>query len=589
MFDSEAEIEDVVTDKESELSLLYVRMEKHFDIWRLKPYAAEAGYESYTSTAPRNFFDKVIDALNRASLTIQIELPENATEGETKAASIGELFLFGALNDIDRRQALKGEPPLREALGFIEGLRGWLAMRALVARGKDGEPVFDVIPWDPLHMTWEKGKDGLLWACQKRKATKAQIKAEYGIDIGQKDAEVLDFWDTERNSIIIDKQFVKRKGMALQHRHKIGRVPVFIQPVGSMPSILMQDFTPTLEYQGDSVYATSQDVVEADNKYISWTMDRYRYSRAASIYHKSRDGAKELPRDPYLHHTVMEMDTDGEEVGFLDLPPFPSELAPIMGRINADWQQSTLPYPLAYGGTQQAMSGAALSVLSDATRSVYSPRSSVMAQAYEWLSEELLSQYTIKGVKPKELRGHHPKDGKFFSVKVKPTEVDPGWQIKVTVEPRMPRDQQGEIMTALAATQKRGPDDLPLMSKGTAREEILHIRDPQAEESKVLKEEGEALPPIRIAQTAKALKEAGREDLAEMVLQALSPQMVPQGVQGVQGAPGAPAPAGGQPAQGGEPTLRDAIGYLEQSGQGQLAQALLAALGIMPQGQGAMR
>ena len=82
----------LVSDKETELSELRTQMNEDFELYTLEKYEAESGYESYTSSQPRNFFDKVTDALNRAELSIQIKLPDDAKEKERRAASTGELY-----------------------------------------------------------------------------------------------------------------------------------------------------------------------------------------------------------------------------------------------------------------------------------------------------------------------------------------------------------------------------------------------------------------------------------------------------------------------------------------------------------------
>lgn len=76
---------------------------------------------------------------------------------------------------------------------------------------------------------------------------------------------------------------------------------------------------------------------------------------------------------------------------------------------------------------------------------------------------------------------------------------------------------------ALAATQRRGPGDSPLLSKQTAREDIMQVRDPDAEEDKVYEEMGEGLEPIMVTKIAAALKARGKEDLAQDVLMLLKP------------------------------------------------------------------
>jgi len=590
MFDTVSEITTAVEEKEGEISALREQMESDFDLFALTEYQptdkagkARKGYQAYTSSAPRNIFDKVTDAINRAVVTIQIKLPEDAKKAEREAASVGELYLFGALGAIDRRLAKRGEPPLREGLAFIMDLRGWFSLRVLVyvPRGET-ETVFDVVPWDPLHTTWEQGSRGLLWANNKRKASKAQILSEYGFTINGKDAEILDFWDEERNSIIIDGTFAKEPT-----KHKIGHVPVLVGSIGSMPTIQTKSFGTTIQYQGDSVWSAARGLYEPMNKYISTLMDVQQRGVTGSLYLKSKDGTKTIEGDPYADFRVTPLGLE-DEIGYLPLPPAPPETAAILGLIEKDVQQSTLPYPLAYGGTEAAQSGIALSIQMDNTRSVYSPRTSGLARVYTWLCEELLGQFATKGMKPAELRGYRP-NGSFFQTKIKPTEINKQWVIAVTVEPRLPRDAQAEIMQAQAITQKRGPYDIPLASLQYAREEILHMRDPDAEEDRALVEMGKGILPIIATRIAAATKKAGDAEGADLITawfasqgqgKSLQGPSAPQGPSGLPGQPvgmqGGGAPSGAPPIP---PDLAKAIlQVLMDSGKQDVAQALVAVL-----------
>ena len=563
MYDTIDEITQAIKTSEGILTDLRSRMEDDYDLWSLVPYEAEdangkvrKGYQSYTSSAPRNFFDKVLDGLSKAQLTIRIQLPEKATEAEKRAANIGELYLFGALNAIDRQLSKRGEPPLRESLSFFICLRGWYAMRALVYMPKGGkETTFDVQAWDPIQVTWELGRNGLLWAARKHTATQGQILAEYGLTITGKDAEVTDFWDEERNSVLIESTFAKPPTA-----HKIGHVPVLIGAVGSMPTLQSSTGTSVLEERGDSVYAAARALYKPFNKYISTLMDMHQRGVTGSIVHMTKDGKKTFDGDPYLNWQEIVI-TEGESISALELPPSPPETAAILATISQDLQQSTLPFPLAYGGTEQAMSGRALSVLTEATRSVYFPRAEALTRSYTWLSEELLVQFSQKGIRKAELRGYKGKENKeFFQVEVKPSEIKTSWYVVAEVEPKLPRDEQGEIMMALAASQVREPGGLPLLSDQTIYEDILKLKDPLAEDTKRKAQLGERLPPVFAAEVAKALKAQGKDDLAAevMVLLGAKPQ----------GGPSLP------------PQLVEAIiRALVESGQPQLARALLDALG----------
>ena len=69
----------MISEKEAEFTELRSRWDDDFDLLTLLPYVptdnagnARKGYETYTSSAPRNIFDKVLDCLNQAALSIQI-------------------------------------------------------------------------------------------------------------------------------------------------------------------------------------------------------------------------------------------------------------------------------------------------------------------------------------------------------------------------------------------------------------------------------------------------------------------------------------------------------------------------------------
>jgi hypothetical protein len=432
-------------------------------------------------------------------------------------------------------------------------------------------------------MTWEQGNRGLRWAAYKRRATQSQISDEYGLQIGAGDADVIDYWDTDINAVIVNSEWAKEP-----QEHGLGHVPVHLGAVGSMPALIPKLTTPTpsgsygtptdttIEFRGDSVWSASRDLVDPRNRYISWVMDKAKKSVAGSLIHESDDGLKEIEGNPYDTYQEIKLAED-EKLYPLELPRSSPEIAGTLGIIQDDWQQSTLPYPLAYGGTTEAMSGRALSVLADATRSVYSPRTGAMARIYTWLCEELLSQFaTRENLRPVDLKGYDGKDT-YFEVRVTPDEVDPGWFVSVQVEPRIPRDEEAEIAMALAATQRRGPDDIPLVSKATAREDILKLRDPDAEEDKALAEMGKGLPPIMGTMIASALRRRGRDDLANEVMSLFQ--------QGPPGAPG-PQPPGAPPGQPpGQPPiplelLERIVGVLLEVGMEDLAMALVESLGI---------
>jgi len=530
LFTDPAEIMSMIADKKVELGDLHQRMEDEYGYFELAEYQAKRGYESFTSTAPKNYFDKILDGVNRAAMTIQVKVDESSKEDERDAANEAELFLLGALEDIDRRNRKRRQKALRRATAFMSCLRGWVAMRAIVyvPEGEE-ETVFDVVAWDPIHTFWEDGEDGLVWAAHQRKSSKAQIRKKYGYEIEGKDATITDWWDGVNNLILVDDVFVKEPDEDAEHG--LDHTPVFIGNVGDMPDIQTKEFSGsgstnnTLKQQGESVFTTPAGLIEPRNKYISHLMDVAERSRSGSIIHYSKDGKKSIEGNPYRSYTEIKLSIDQKEkIEPLILPPAPPEIGAVFGSIEHDWQQSTLPYPLAYGGTSAAESGRALAIRIEATRSAYSPRTHLLREVYQWLCEEILGQFANPNREAKEvtLDGKNPKmdaDQAYFRVTKKPQDIKPDWSIDVIVEPRLPRDEETEINMAIAATRGGPNGEQPLMAMRTARTDILKLRNPDNEEQKVLLEMGQTMRPIMVRRIAKAMEDAGDTEGAQLIME----------------------------------------------------------------------
>ena len=599
MFDTVDEIKTLIKEKEAEKEELDRRFEKDWDLLTLKPYVSDQGQasESYTSSAPKNHMDGVMDGVNRAQLGMQIQLADDASDKEKDSAQDGELYLLGALNAIDRRLIRMGEQPLREGLAHHICARGWygLMARVYVPKGKT-DTLFDVMPWDPLHMVWEQGSDGLLWAAYTMWRRKSHIKSEYGIDIrGTKGALVTDFFDVERNSVIIEDSFGKEPT-----EHKIERVPVLIGAVGSMPTVQRKWETvdggevamiesSTLVHRGDSIWSSSRGLYGPQNRYTSYVLTRAKKSVAGSIVVESEDGAREIKGNPFDDYQAIPA-KKGERVYALEMPALPPETAATLAIIGRDIDQSTLPRDLP----DRAESGRALTIRLEVTRAFYERRTEALAQCYTWLGEELLAQFATKGIKPVELHGHRPGDNSFFQVKTKPSDIKKSWVVKATIEPRLPRDEEAEMNLYLAATSSRDGEE-PAVSRAYGRENILKLNDPQAEHDKVLAEIGENSGPIKVMNTVRALRERERHDLADDYLAwAISEGIISPPNGG--GAPNAPLPGnvvngagpGGPPAPAPVPPIPEEMfvaisNALEAAGEPQLVQQLGEALVAMLQ------
>ena len=551
---SAGDIRKMVEDKLNSTAFLEMatQQEDDFNLLTLEEYQAKSGYQSYTSPAPRNDFLKVFHGINKAELTWQILTPDDAPQADREAASRGEALLTGILDRGDRALRKIGEPPLRSALSWYACARGVAGLKCLIYSNESHETEISIRAIDPMHMAWESGVDGLVWAAYKYSVSKGEAKARWGVDLGGETATVIDFFDANINAVVLSAGTVEQsKGdefIKPPESHDIGHVPVWIGFASGMPTVFTSTDEPTLKHRASSVYSSSRNVYEPRNKQVSFIMDTAEKSVAGTLVYESETGQKQIQGDPFGAWQVVLL-AKGEKLAPLQPPEVPAASGVLLGVLNQDKQESTVPFPIGYGLDPQAHSGAALAMMNDNMRSVYGPFTSLLEDAYHWLAEEILGQFKAKGQKI-FLQGFDAA-GKFFEMDATPEDVQDNWYLSIKCEPKLPRDEAADIQMAMAASTP-GPDGDPLVSKLTAREKIVRLQNPDAEakriEAEVIARLIMRMPNIQIRRVANELLAKGDKEGAMELLASIPSPTAQDGGRGPiagQGAAPAPAPAPG--------------------------------------------
>ena len=174
------------------------RMDKDYSIYRLDPYDAGDGYQSYTSNEPSTYADKIISFVVQSEMVARI--PNTAEkEEQRKANNMKERFFLGALRSADERLKKASMPSIKNQLAWYICMRGWYAGRALLMKDGDESTYVDITPWDPMHTYWSLGSDGLEWACYKVKKSKDLVESQYNIKLSKSedydDEDWIDVYD----------------------------------------------------------------------------------------------------------------------------------------------------------------------------------------------------------------------------------------------------------------------------------------------------------------------------------------------------------------------------------------------------------
>ena len=496
------------------------RMEDDHAIYRLAPYDAGEGYQSFTSNEPQTYADKVMGWIAGAEMTVRI--PHNGNDRDTREKNdLKERFLVGVLRAADERLCTMMLPPLKDQLAWYMTIRGWYAGRALLAKRKDGTTYVDITPWDALHTYWGVGSDGLDWACYRVPKTKQQIEAQYGIKLDgimnrdENGLMVYDFYDKEMNTIIVHNGNTNnpvQHTIKKQTAHGAKQVPVFLGPVGPNPYIVPLNQTnleDTIADVGESLYRSNRDTYLNHNLVMSTMLEMVARSKRQGLKVKSRDGTKTLDEDPYLEGSEISL-AQGEDVEPLGLMEIARETGAFMGLVSGELQRGSLPHTV-YGDVPFQLSGFAINTLRQGVDTVLGKYLRAAEKAFQMIFNIVSDQYASGSFQAIEVSGMD-KNRNYFSEEITPETLDKTGMAEVMLTAQLPQDDMAKYSMAQIAREGA----TPLLSDRAIRDRILAIQDADQMDFAIKEQMAERmLPEAALWSLIQAAQEQGREDLVQ--------------------------------------------------------------------------
>ena len=503
------EIINMVDDHHDATYPMRDRMDDDHRLYRLEPYDAGDGYQSYTSNEPQVFADKIISFLTSSELIVRI--PANGNEREQRQINNDkERFLIGALRSADDTLCMRMVPRIRDQLAWYIVLRGWYAGRVLLVKDKEEKTTIDITPWDPINTYWGESSSGLTWACYKIKKTAKEIKEQYGIKIDttiqgiDAGVDVYDFYDREDNYVVMDDKVLKKR---TKHGHD--GVPVFIGMVGSTPLIQSDVIgSESIADVGESIFKANRSNYEDNNFMLSTMLELTARSRKQGLKVKSRDGTKTLEEAPYKEGTEIAL-AQGEDVEPLGMMDMAKESGAFMSMVSGEIQRGSLPYSV-YGQVDFQLSGYAINTLKQGVESIIQPRIQSMERAYRSIFHMLSHQYASGSFEAVEVSGQD-RERMYFSAEITPEIVKKGDEPEVKIVSQLPQDDMARFSQAQIARE----GETPLLPDIFIRDMILGMQDTDQIEDMLREQSAErALPEAQLWTILKSLEERGRPDLA---------------------------------------------------------------------------
>ena len=548
------------------------RMQDDHALYRLEPFDAGEGYQSYTSNDPQTYAEKVIGWVSSAEMTVRI--PHDGAEPKIRERNdMKERFLIGLLKAADERLCRLMLPTLRDQIGWYAVLRGWYAGRALLAKREDGSTYVDITPWDPLHTYWGTGPDGLEWVCYKVPKTKAQIYSQYNIKVDWEASHtadginVYDFYDKEFNTILIHNGSTAQpltRVVKKQIRHGADQVPAFLGPIGATPYIValsqstMQD---TIADVGESVFGATRDLYPKHNLMMSTLLELTARSRRQGLIVRSRDGTKSLDEDPYLEGSEISL-AQNENVEPLGLLEMAKETGAFMSLVSGEMQRGSIPHSV-YGELPFQLSGFAINTLRQGVETVVNKYLRGVEKAYQMMFNLISDQYVEGSFKSMELSGMD-RNRVYFTEEITPEDLKDTGQPIVNLIGQLPQDDMTRYSMAQIA--REGPT--PLLSDRAIRDRILAIQDADQMDDSIKEQLAERmLPEAALWTLLRASERQGRDDLVRFYVGELTSIIMQKrqaaekrnaGMADGPPSPGGPPPPGGPPG-GGPPTANPAV------------------------------
>ena len=499
------------------------RMQDDHALYRLEPYDAGEGYQSYTSNEPQTYAEKIISWVSGADMTVRI--PHDGADADLREKNdLKERFLIGIERAANERLTKMMLPELRDQLAWYAAIRGWTAGRALLAKRKDGTTYVDITPWDPLHTYWGTGPEGLEWICYKMPKTKEQIFSQYDVKIDWDTPHhvdgicVYDFYDKEMNTIVIHNGSENNPLMRVvkkQQKHGADHVPAFLAPIGSNPYIValsqstMQD---TIADVGESVFRSTRELYPKHNLMMSTMLELTARSRRQGLIVRSRDGMKSLDEDPYLEGSEISL-AQNENVEPLGLLEMSRETGAFMTLVSGEMQRGSLPYSV-YGELPFQLSGFAINTLRQGVETTINKYLRSIEKTYQMIFNLISDQYASGSYKSMELSGMD-RNRMYFTQEISPDMLkDTGIPV-VNLVGQLPQDDMTRFSMAQIA--REGPT--PLLSDRAIRDRILALQDADQMEDAINEQMAERLlPEAQLWTLLRSAQRQGRDDLVEFYL-----------------------------------------------------------------------
>jgi len=393
MADTEKDIYKLVTDKRVEMGSVFDRMDVDEALYFMQPY------KMVQLDGNKAMEDVANTTMNDALLYVQkgVAILGGATRqtivkgkglSDTKTSTI-EQFLADIFYMIDENLPKRKIPGLDAFLNEQLGVRGRIAGRVCVRIDPDRGLIPDVLPLDTRCYTDDTDGNDMVWAAPWFRQSQAQLKREFNkpgdkeVKVGSGKAEVVDFWDLEKNVAFVDGK------IAREQPNSYGYVPFVcvVCPVGSTLGT-----ENAVKHHGESLLWANRDLWNIKNEAatILRTLNVNSLFRALQYESTQGESPTKPEKSPYKPKTIHGVEKGG---GYKPIPVEDIKNATRLfySVLETSLQRGSLS-AIDYGTLTFPLSNIAITQLTGSRNDIFLPRVQTKAQFYQALSRMLIKQ-----------------------------------------------------------------------------------------------------------------------------------------------------------------------------------------------------
>lgn len=461
------------------------------------------GFEQVILNEGKVLYDTCVGLLSSNFPKIALPVHYNANEEEKRKMSKVERFLQGITRQLDRQHIDEGGGQwLRELAYWV--ISGWVTLFVYI----DAEGNFRADFYDPITIYPRWAKKGLVEVARIAQIPTSEAIAlakawnlplPTGIDKSSSDIELINYWERKADGVYNTILFAG-KAVKPETLEDFEEIPIIIGLANGSPE--KDDPSQYRQNLGQSVLASNRLMYKQLDRWVSMLMQIAADTAYPPIQTATASGEAIFGKDD-LGSGVVIPTKIGEEIKPFQYAGAPIEVNTLLSIISGATQRGGLPHVI-YGGLPFELSGFAISQLLAAVQYKVSPYMLTMQQILGKIFNVFIEEFRRKG---KEVTlSVSDKHGQFFVEEFAKAEIPKVQFIEVTIPQGTPQDKMQKILTARQALTPPA-----LLSKHSLWEDYLDVEDPQLEDERILQDQVNDLPAVKLLRVVDDLRKRAAE------------------------------------------------------------------------------